>query len=931
MNFKHFLSHLTLVPWILAFSSGVNAIGSEDVQFGRDIQPLLTKYCAGCHNDAEKEAEFSVSSFQSILRGAEGHPVVVAGNVDKSKLAQVLRDSGEDHMPPRDEPQPNESEILMLERWIRDGANGPAKDLPMSLKLDVPDIAQAFDGALPVTAMAWLPKQSRTVMGIYGKVVLRSDEKRNEQQEIAQVLGKVSQLRISRDGRWLVVASGVTGLGGQITLIDLDALAVAKQWESNRDILYAAALTPDNRYVVAAGYDRQALLYDVENEKLVRTFEGHNGAIYDLDIDPSGQMLATASADETVKLWSLVTGERLDTLGQGEAEQYSVRFDPKGKYVAAAGADRRLRLWEIASKDKPTINPLLQSAFAHEESILAIDFHPKGDWIASAGEDKKVKRWSVPGLLPMGEVGETSDIPTAVVIDDAHDMLWVSAMDGKSSSFAWGGVSERKVVKGRAPLEWLLEKDPRWELAVQELEEIEGNDLPSKAQVLVIPGKIKGTVFSSDGKTNDEDWFAFDAQEGQPWIIQIAAAREGSPLDSRVEICDEKGNPVLRTRLQAVRETYFTFRGKSSDVVDDFRLHNWQEMELNEWLYSAGEVVRLWLYPRGPDSGFKVYPGEGNRYTYFDTTATSHALGEPAWIVRELAQGEDPIPNGLPVFPIFFENDDDSQRRFGKDSKIHFQAPATGRYLIRLRDARGQSGADYRYTLSVTPPRPDFHVTSNVNELNLALGSGGEFELTAVREDGYQGPIDIQFEGLPEGFTATQPLTIEAGQDRALGLIMSPTDNTKVPDEFDVKLIASAHIAGEKISRPIEKPIKVKKNASQRVRFSIVADGASSPANSTNPLVLRAGQTISAKVIAERGKFEGDIGFGTDDCGRNLPHGVIVDNIGLNGLLIPAGQNQQDMFLTAAPWLEPQERLFHLRAFIEGNPTTLPILLRIEK
>ncbi len=774
MNCKKILSHLILLPSLSVLGTNAQAIGAEDVVFERDIQPLLTKYCAGCHNDSEKEAEFSVSSFASILQGAEGHSVLVSGSVSTSKLAQVLRDTGDDHMPPLEEPQPLESEIALIERWIGEGARGPAVDVPMSQRLNVPQIAKAFEGALPITAMTWLPKQSSLAFGVYGKVIVRSNAVDNEEQEIAKILGKASQLRTSMDGRWLVVASGITGVGGQITLIDLDARKVAKQWESNRDILYAAALTPDNRYVVAAGYDRQAILYDIQDGKMVRTFEGHNGAIYDLDIDPSGKMLATASADETVKLWSLVTGERLDTLGQGEAEQYSVRFDPKGKYVAAAGADRRLRLWEIASKDQPTINPMRQSAFAHEESILAIDFHPSGEWIATTGEDKKIKRWSVPDLLPLGEVGATSDIPTSISVDGQGNKLWVASMDGHSSSYVWSNVSERKTTTKRLPMETLLEKDPRWAVAVQESEEAESNDFPSKAQSLAIPGKVKGTIQPSQGLASDEDWFAFEAQEGQPWIIQVMAARDSSPLDSRIEICDEQGNPVLRTRLQAVRETYFTFRGKSSDVVDDFRLHNWQEMELNEWLYSSGEVVRLWLYPRGPDSGFKVYPGEGNRYTYFDTTATSHALGEPAWIVRELADGEDPIPNGLPVFPIFFENDDDSQRRFGKDSKLHFRAPKSGKYLIRLRDSRGQSGADYRYTLSVTAPRPDFNVTSNVAELNLALGSGGEFELTAVREDGYQGPIDIKFEGLPEGFIATQPLTIEAGQDRALGLIMSP-------------------------------------------------------------------------------------------------------------------------------------------------------------
>jgi hypothetical protein len=64
---------------------------------------------------------------------------------------------------------------------------------------------------------------------------------------------------------------------------------------------------------------------------------------------------------------------------------------------------------------------------------------------------------------------------------------------------------------------------------------------------------------------------------------------------------------------------------------------------------------------------------------------------------------------------------------------------------------------------------------------------------------------------------------------------------------------------------------------------------------------------------------------------RNLPHGCYVDNIGLSGLLIPAGQSVREVFLTAAPWVDPQTRMFHLRAKVDGNPATLPIQIRVVK
>ena len=117
----------------------------------------------------------------------------------------------------------------------------------------------------------------------------------------------------------------------------------------------------------------------------------------------------------------------------------------------------------------------------------------------------------------------------------------------------------------------------------------------------------------------------------EQWAIDVDASKE-SPLDPIVTILDADLQPVLRTQLLATRESYFTFRGKDSMQVGDFRLFNWQEMHLDDYLYSSGEVTRLWLYPRGPDSGYNVYPNEGQRWTYFGTTHTTHALGEPAYV-----------------------------------------------------------------------------------------------------------------------------------------------------------------------------------------------------------------------------------------------------------------------------------------------------------
>ena len=141
----------------------------------------------------------------------------------------------------------------------------------------------------------------------------------------------------------------------------------------------------------------------------------------------------------------------------------------------------------------------------------------------------------------------------------------------------------------------------------------EPNNDPADAQLITLPARVDGVLARAEQENSDIDLFQFNAKAGEEWIVELNAVGE-SPVDAHVAVLHEDGRPVLRTNLQAVRDSYFTFRGKDSTGTGDFRLHNWREMKLNEYLYASGEVVKLYHYPRGPDSGFNVYPNFGTTF-----------------------------------------------------------------------------------------------------------------------------------------------------------------------------------------------------------------------------------------------------------------------------------------------------------------------------
>jgi hypothetical protein len=94
-------------------------------------------------------------------------------------------------------------------------------------------------------------------------------------------------------------------------------------------------------------------------------------------------------------------------------------------------------------------------------------------------------------------------------------------------------------------------------------------------------------------------------------------------------------------------------------------------------------------------------------------------------------------------------------------------------------------------------------------------------------------------------------------------------------------------------------------------------------------LLVRPGSTTAARVKAERHDFPNRIEVGNADAGRNLPHGVYVDNIGLNGLLIVEGQTEREFFITASPVAKPGRRLFHLKAGPDGGQCSTPVLVEV--
>ena len=1010
--------------------------------FVKQVQPILKKYCAGCHNDADREGRLSVDSHASLMKGGESGAVLTPGQGEASRMVRLLVGKGEPKMPPKGNEGPSAADIGVLKAWIDAGAKGPSGETPDPADFAVPKIKLQAPRRNSVHAVAIAASGISTgsppasnpavnspaaisgglvALARHGEVELQSLADRKTVKLFEGLRGSVNGVAFSSDGKFLAAAAGEPNLFGEVRIWKTSGdFALVRSLRGHRDSLQSVRISPDGKLVATGGYDQRIKLWEIESGREVKSLDGHNGPVFDLAFRPDGKILASVSGDRTVKLWDVATGARLDTLKESLLELYTVAFSPDGRRVAAGGVDNRIRVWEVSESAKEGSNPLLFSQFAHELPVLRITYSADGQTLVSSGEDRLIKVWNAPTMSIRQTLAAQSDWPVGLAIAPSGKQVIVGRLDGTVETLEFADRTPADAVTLTPLSEVPAAIDYGPQPAIEQLAkvaEVEPNDGPAQATPLAVPGVGVGKLLATaPGKSSDDDLFKFTAKKGEQWMIETNAARSGSLADTKLEVLDMSGRPVPRLLLRAVRDSEIEFRGMDSNQRG-VRLKNWEEMLLNEYIYLSGEVIKHFQQRRGPDADSQFYPETGSRFAFFETTSRTHALGEPAYVVVPLAVGT-PVPNnGLPVFTLNFENDDDSDRKFGRDSQLTFVAPADGDYLVRVSDVRGFAGEKYDYQLVVRRPQPDFSVTLGGANPTVAAGSGKVITVKADRVDNFDGPIEVEITGLPPGYRVTTPIVIQAGLYEARGVINADAD-APAPTEQNMsqtKVVATAMIAGKKVSHDVNnlgaiklapkpkvlvqllpdvagqpeaaKPVAAKPAQETPTKETPAKDGPTkegqakegqakegqakdapakdgdakdgqakdTPANNgqgkdaqskdaqlkeiptqenapkEKPLeigevVIVAGQRTTCRLKIERNGFNDRVQFEIE----NLPHGVIVDDIGLNGVLLPEGQVERTLFLSCEPWVGESTRLFHAVAKVDGDQVSLPLRLRVQ-
>ena len=149
---------------------------------------------------------------------------------------------------------------------------------------------------------------------------------------------------------------------------------------------YAAAFSPDGRYMATPYQDTSIYIWDVVTGNTTQTLSGHKGMIFSgVVFSPDGKWLASGEFGPTTRIWDLKTGNVVKVLDNS----FPHAFSADGKWLVSCSKSNTICVWDVSTWR------IVQTLKGHTWDIENVSFSPNCKYIISIASDKTVRIWDV--------------------------------------------------------------------------------------------------------------------------------------------------------------------------------------------------------------------------------------------------------------------------------------------------------------------------------------------------------------------------------------------------------------------------------------------------------------------------------------------------------------------------------------------------------
>ncbi|MFM9066691.1 MAG: c-type cytochrome domain-containing protein, partial [Planctomycetota bacterium] len=397
-----------------SIGAGLQAVAQEakpaegpKVTYDDHVRPILREHCFTCHNQNGAKGGLALDSYTKTMEGGSSGQVVIAGDIDSSRLWALVAHIEEPKMPPMQD-KLAVAKLDVLKKWIETGAAENSGSKVVIKKKKTFDLVGSPNGqpsgptAMPenllkqpivvtpragaVTAMATSPGSPVVAIAGQRQINLYHSENGKLLGVLAYPEGIPYVLRFSRNGAVLLAGGGRGGHSGSVTLYDVKTGKRIQRIGDELDAVLSADIIKDLSKVALGGPQKLIRVYSTETGEQLYEMKKHTDWVYSVQFSPDGVLLATGDRSGGLFVWEAETGREYLNLRGHNGAVLDVSWRPDSNVLASAGEDASVRLWEMNDGNQ------IKTWNAHGGGTLSVAYAADGR-IITGGKDNTVKAW----------------------------------------------------------------------------------------------------------------------------------------------------------------------------------------------------------------------------------------------------------------------------------------------------------------------------------------------------------------------------------------------------------------------------------------------------------------------------------------------------------------------------------------------------------